>query len=1178
MADRNSAGQENLKSLTSPANVLQVAFIVAILIALYFISTVNFLLFHGIVELAGIAVAFSIFIIVWNTRRDVNDAFFLIVGISFFFIGCIDLVHTLAYKGMGVFPGNNADLPTQLWIVARYFQSITFLVATFFIGRSITRDRKYDVGIIIAACTAACTFLFASIFVWQNFPHCFIEGSGLTPFKIVSEYIISLILVATIGILYLKREHFDPTVWKFLIAAQVFLIPGELAFSTYISVYGFTNMLGHLFCLISVYLFYRAFVVVALTRPYDLLLHELKVNDDALRDSEAKNRAIYEGSNDAVMLLTEKGFFDCNPRTLQMFGLRSREEFVHYHPAELSPPTQPDGRPSLEAAMGHIQAAFRNGIDRFEWMHRRKNGEDFPAEVLLSACNYGKKRVLQATVRDITDRKMTDDALKRSERHLADIINFLPDATFVIDRNRTVIAWNKAMEEMTGVPAGQMLGKGDHEYAIPFYGHRRPILIDLALMPDEEIEKNYYHIIQKEGDLLIAETDLSRPMGKIVNLWGKATPLYDDKGNKVGAIESIRDVTDRKQAELALRQSEDKYRTLFENSGSPLMIIDEDTTILLVNRKFENISGYTKEEIEGRKSWTEFVADTGDLERMKEYHRLRRVSPELAPVTYESRIIMRTGDIRNMIVTVAMIPATKQSLAALVDITDHKRAEEALRRSEERFREIFDNSNDAIYLVASPKDGSVGTNIAVNRKAVEMLGYSEREFMKMTPRDIHDPATLSDVLNVQEMLAGTGHVIIQTNHRAKDGRIIPVELSIHRFLLGEEMVSLVVARDITERKKADEALHTSEERFRGIASNLPGIVYQFYARDTGEWGMYFVDGRSRDVYGLNPEPLDTWYERYASCIAPEDRQRWVESINDVVIKVAPWDFEGRFIKPTGEEMYIRGLSQPVRLQNETVWNGILLDITERRKAEEELRRLYTELEQRVAERTADLRQAQDAFRQANEKLNLLSSITRHDILNQLMALSGFLELSRMKIHDDAVGEYIRKAQHAAVTIGRHISFTKQYQDIGVKSPVWQNVRECVEKPVTDLLPASVTCTVDLDEIEIYADPLFEKVLYTLVDNTLRHGERVTLIRFSYRMSDTGELILLYDDNGVGIRADDKERIFERGFGKHTGFGLFLAREILAITGITIRETGTEETGARFEIAVPKGAYRFKGTT
>lgn len=122
--------QEDLKELTHPANLLQIAFIAVILGTLYLISTVNYLLFHGIVELAGIAVAFSIFIIVWNTRRDIHDLFFLIVGISFLFIGSIDLVHTLAYKGMGAFPGNNSDLPTQLWIAARYFQSIAFLVSS----------------------------------------------------------------------------------------------------------------------------------------------------------------------------------------------------------------------------------------------------------------------------------------------------------------------------------------------------------------------------------------------------------------------------------------------------------------------------------------------------------------------------------------------------------------------------------------------------------------------------------------------------------------------------------------------------------------------------------------------------------------------------------------------------------------------------------------------------------------------------------------------------------------------------------------------------------------------------------------------------------------------------------------------------------------------------------------
>ena len=195
-----------------PASVVQVTGVVAVLLVLWFISTQNFLLFHTFVEIAGIAVAFAIFIIIWNSRKVVPDGFFLIVGISFLFIGGIDLIHTLAYKGMGVFSTTSADLPTQLWIAARYFQSITFLIATLFIARSITREKKYDAGIIIGACTAAMTLLFASIFVWQNFPQCFIEGTGLTPFKIYSEYLISLILVATIIILYRKREHLDPAV------------------------------------------------------------------------------------------------------------------------------------------------------------------------------------------------------------------------------------------------------------------------------------------------------------------------------------------------------------------------------------------------------------------------------------------------------------------------------------------------------------------------------------------------------------------------------------------------------------------------------------------------------------------------------------------------------------------------------------------------------------------------------------------------------------------------------------------------------------------------------------------------------------------------------------------------------------------------------------------------------
>ena len=206
--------------------VFQCILAIIFVIVLYIISLNNYLLFHGIVELVGIAIAFSIFMLVWNTRKFLPDAFFLIIGISLLFTGSLDVIHTLAFKGMGVFAGNNADLPTQLWIAARYFQVIAIFIATLFIGKSITKDRKYDADIIIIACTTTFVLLLTSIFYWQNFPHCFIEGSGLTPFKIISEYIISLILAAAVILIVIKRRHFDSQVWKLLISSLIFLILG----------------------------------------------------------------------------------------------------------------------------------------------------------------------------------------------------------------------------------------------------------------------------------------------------------------------------------------------------------------------------------------------------------------------------------------------------------------------------------------------------------------------------------------------------------------------------------------------------------------------------------------------------------------------------------------------------------------------------------------------------------------------------------------------------------------------------------------------------------------------------------------------------------------------------------------------------------------------------------------
>jgi signal transduction histidine kinase len=220
--------------------------------------------------------------------------------------------------------------------------------------------------------------------------------------------------------------------------------------------------------------------------------------------------------------------------------------------------------------------------------------------------------------------------------------------------------------------------------------------------------------------------------------------------------------------------------------------------------------------------------------------------------------------------------------------------------------------------------------------------------------------------------------------------------------------------------------------------------------------------------------------------------------------------------------------------------------------------------------------SQNAFAVANKKLNLLSSITRHDIKNQLLALMGYLELAKMKTTDPELLQYIAKEEAAALTIQRQIEFTKNYEDIGVRAPQWQDIGMHLKAMQTLAPRDGISVSVDIEGLEVFADPLLEKVFENLIDNSRRHGERVRHIAFSTLQYGLDYLAIVYEDDGVGVHETDKERIFEKGFGKNTGLGLFLSREILASTGLTIKETGVYGQGARFEILVPKGNYRFSG--
>ena len=258
---------------------------------------------------------------------------------------------------------------------------------------------------------------------------------------------------------------------------------------------------------------------------------------------------------------------------------------------------------------------------------------------------------------------------------------------------------------------------------------------------------------------------------------------------------------------------------------------------------------------------------------------------------------------------------------------------------------------------------------------------------------------------------------------------------------------------------------------------------------------------------------------------------------------------------------------------------ILEDITE-------LKKYQQHLEQIVEQRTLELkitneqlvkeiderRQVENALHQINAKLNLVSSIARHDILNRLTVIYGIISLLQQGISDPTFRDYLKKAEESAIAIRRQIEFTADYKNMGLERADWQNVNDSLRQSCENVDLKGVTLDILTNNLEIFADPWLNKVFFNLIDNTLRYAEHVTKITVSFHESEDG-LDLLFEDNGIGIPSDEKEKIFERGYGKNIGYGLFMVREILAITDLTIRETGEPGKGARYEIHVPKRYYR-----
>jgi PAS domain S-box-containing protein len=456
------------------------------------------------------------------------------------------------------------------------------------------------------------------------------------------------------------------------------------------------------------------------------LLTKSKQVEASLHDTEKLYHLLFDHSPDGILIVDPMTtrFLDFNETACRQHGY-SREEFSQLNIFDVEIDETP------EEIQLHIEYVIQRGISDFETRHRTKQGEIINLHVTAQYTEVLGKPVYYCIIRDITERKRMQTALRESEKRLADIIDFLPDATFVIDLSGKVIAWNRAVEEITGVKTEDILGKGNYEYALAFYGIRRPMLVDMVFEFLGDLEKKY-NFIKKEGDVFFAEADV--PAGGVQRaLWGKARPLYDENGNIVGAIESVRDITElkktrdelamrvrertaelerangalqkeiseRKRAEAVLKESEEKYRHFFRTSRDFTFVTSREGKIIDMNDAALELFGYDSLEELRQLQVPDLYVNPQEREEL--YNEVVECG---YTKEYPADLRRKDGSIRHTLVTAVGQYDENGGLTGLQgtirDITEQKRNEEELKKYRnklevlvaERTRELEDKTKN----------------------------------------------------------------------------------------------------------------------------------------------------------------------------------------------------------------------------------------------------------------------------------------------------------------------------------------------------------------------------------------------------------------------------------------------------------------------------------------------------
>ena len=361
---------------------------VAFLLGLYLANLHSHLQFHTLVEIFSVVIACGIFVIAWNTRRFLNNNYLLFIGIASLFVAAIDLLHALSFKNMGVFQNPDVNLASQLRISARYLHSVSLLLAPFCL------KRKLEPGLLVSCYTAVVALALASIFVWPTFPDCFIGGIGPTPFAKASEYAISLLFVAALVVLIMKRRAFDRNIFLLLSSSIVMFITARLAFALYADGYGTGSLLGHFSRVIGFYLVYRAMIATGLVAPYNTLFRELKESEEKFSKAFRTSPMVL-----TISSLEDGRYVEVN-EAFERLLKRRREEVIGHTSIELDIWAYPADRAKMVQMLRE-----REEVRNLEFNFKDRDGNAIWALYSATTIEINGEQLLLSMVNDMTERK-----------------------------------------------------------------------------------------------------------------------------------------------------------------------------------------------------------------------------------------------------------------------------------------------------------------------------------------------------------------------------------------------------------------------------------------------------------------------------------------------------------------------------------------------------------------------------------------------------------------------------------------------------------------------------------------------------------------------------------------------------------------------------------------------------